>query len=157
MIGWLVSIVAGIDWWLWIALAACAAVIVGLWLVPVLPTGTRVAGSIMIVVAVAFGLLLNAWQVTIARADVAEATVAAEQELRKSAERELREERQTAAERAADEQAIETLGKDMSDAIDKAAARAPGAAPGPATLALGCARLRAAGLTASANYQRQCR
>lgn len=157
MIGWLLSIVAGIDWWLWIALAACVVIVAGLWLVPGLPADARVIGSATIIVAVTIGLLLHAWQAELARADDAEAVAEAERQARGSAERQLKDAHQTAMERAADDQAIEALGKDMTDAIDRAAAKAPGKAPGPATIALGCARLRAAGLAASSEYQRQCR
>lgn len=56
--------------------------------------------------------------------------------------------------RVADGKAIDTMSKDLNDAIDKA--KAPGTAPGPATTALGCQRLRQAGRTASAAYRRVC-
>lgn len=56
--------------------------------------------------------------------------------------------------RAADEAALSTMSKDLNNAIDKAAI--PGTAPGPATTALGCARLRQAGSTAAPAYRRIC-
>lgn len=156
MIGWLFAPLAAVDWWLWIALAACALLVAALWLVPLLRTSTRALGTAAIAVAVTIGLLLHAWQTETARADEAEASSAAERAAREMTERQLQAERNAAMERAADEQAIDTLGKDMTDAIDKAAAKEPGKAPGPATRALGCQRLRAAGATASAEYQRSC-
>lgn len=56
--------------------------------------------------------------------------------------------------RAADEAALSTMSSDLNDAIDKAAI--PGTAPGPATIALDCARLRQAGRTAGPAYTRIC-
>lgn len=156
MIAWLLGPLAAVDWWLWIALAACALLIAALWLVPLLPTSTRALGTAGIVIAVTIGLLLHAWQTEAARADEAEAMFASERDLRATAEKQLQAERAAAMERASDDRAIDDLSKDMTDAIDKAAARDPGKAPGPATLALGCSRLRAAGLTATAAYQHQC-
>lgn len=156
MIAWALSLLGAVDWWLWLALAACAAIVAGLWLFPALPTTTRVLATVGIAVAVTIGLLLHAWQTETARADEAEASFAAERAAREMTERQLQAERNAAMERAADDRAIDALGKDMTDAIDKAAAREPGKAPGPATRALGCQRLRAAGATASAEYKHQC-
>jgi type VI protein secretion system component VasK len=156
MIAWLIGPLAAVDWWLWIALAACALLVAGLWMLPALPTSTRALGTAGIVVAVAIGLLLHGWQAERARADEAEASFAAERDLRASAELQLQAERAAAMERAADDRAIDDLSKDMTDAIDKAATREPGKAPGPATVALGCIRLRSAGATAGAEYKRLC-
>jgi hypothetical protein len=50
---------------------------------------------------------------------------------------------EAALERAGDDRRIDDLKKDMTDAISKVA---PGASPGPATVALGCERLRRAGV-----------
>lgn len=157
MIGWLFAPLAAVDWWLWATLALCAVIVAGLWLFPALPTTTRVLATVGIAVAVTIGLLLHAWQTETARADEAEASSAAERAAREMTERQLQAERNAAMERAADDRAIDDLNKDMTDAIDKAAAREPGKAPGPATVALGCSRLRQAGATSSAEYIRSCR
>lgn len=153
---WLLSPLAAVDWWLWIALALCAAAVAGLWLFPGLPTTTRLLATVGIVIAVTIGLLLHAWHTEAARANEAEASLAVSENLRATAERQLQAAHAAAMERAADEQAIDALGKDMTDAIDKAAAKEPGKAPGAATTALGCVRLREAGATSSAEYRHSC-
>ncbi|MBI0474205.1 hypothetical protein D9601_02345 [Sphingomonas sp. MA1305] len=60
---------------------------------------------------------------------------------------------QADAERALDGDKLDQMKDDLTHAIDAAP---KGNAPGPASVAVGCARLRAQGNTASAAYRRVC-
>ena len=59
-----------------------------------------------------------------------------------------------ALERLEDTDQIEGMKKDLTDAIQSAAK--PGLAPGPTSVALGCARLRQAGRAGSDAFKRVC-
>lgn len=61
---------------------------------------------------------------------------------------------QAAVERAMQEREASDHDKEITNAITKAAV--PGTAPGPASVALGCSRLRRQGSTTSADYRRIC-
>lgn len=60
-----------------------------------------------------------------------------------------------AVERLVDDTAVEKMGKKLTDAIDAVPPAQRSAAPSPATVALGCARLRQTGATSDA-FKRIC-
>lgn len=109
--------------------------------------------AIPVAIVAAIGALALLWQRADARADKLDvdlrAAVATASGLKKRNDQLER----AALERLADERAVDQLGRDLNDAIKNVPA---GTAPGPAAVALGCQRLRAAGATASADFQRIC-
>ncbi|GGO95069.1 hypothetical protein [Stakelama pacifica] len=140
---------------LWTCLSAVFAVllIVGVWIMPALEMQVRIAITAGVVVVVTIGALYGLWQGAEEKAAGfrIEAEAAAAQLA--NAEKRMRVLEQAAAEREADRTEVQTMKDDLTDAIRNADA---GAAPGPAAVALGCARLRRAGSTSSPEYQRIC-
>lgn len=87
-----------------------------------------------------------------ARADALAADLQVQTARAEAAEKRERVMKQAEAERVMDDTRLDTMQEDLTNAIKTA----PTGAPGPAATALGCERLRRAGLTSSASYRRLC-
>ncbi len=111
---------------------------------------TVAIGTVAVIACLALALL---WQRADARADKLAIDLRAEQARADAMEKRSNQLERAAMERLADEQAVDKLGKDLNDAIKNVP---PSAAPSAASVALGCARLRAAGSTTGDAFKRVC-
>ena len=97
--------------------------------------------------------LIILWQSAAGRADSLEVELQAARSEADGQRRRSDQLERAAIKRMADESAVDAMGKELNDAIKDIPASA---APGPATVALGCGRLRAAGATTSDAFKRIC-
>lgn len=93
------------------------------------------------------------WGAAARRADRLDDQLRQERARTIAAERRIAAMARAEVERAADDRHLDSMRKDLTDAI---AAVPPGGAPDAASVALGCARLRRAGRTDAAAYRRLC-
>lgn len=110
--------------------------------------------GIPIAVLAALAWLWFGWTAADNRADRLSADLQVQTARADAAEKREMAMKRAEAERAVDGAQIDAMKEELTDAIKSVP---PGTAPGAATLAAGCVRLRRAGLTASPEYQRQCR
>ncbi|WP_203309749.1 hypothetical protein [Sphingomonas beigongshangi] len=113
----------------------------------------RYAAPPLVVAAIVAWLWLG-WSHADNRADKLQTQLTTQTARAEAAERKVKAMAQADAERAMDDSKIDQMKDDLTHAISTAP---KGTAPGPATLALGCARMRAAGRTASPTYSAKCR
>lgn len=152
-----------LDWllpdslWTWIGVIALGLLIAGVWLAPMLRLSSRIAITAGLVAVALIGTLYALWQGEAeAHAGTKIELAAAASELASLKKRNAILERE-ALQKVADDAKIDEATTELKDAIDEAAKQVPtGTAVDPAARAVGCARLRRSGKTASAEYRRLC-
>ncbi len=97
--------------------------------------------------------LILLWQREAARADRVTVELSVTNDALARSQVRIADLQREAQEKLTDDTAIDKAKEELTDAIKSVPA---GTAPGAATLAAGCIRLRRAGLTASADYKRVC-
>ncbi len=115
----------------------------------------KLIGGLAIIAAI--GTLYGLWQSASSRADMMQIERDEAASRAVLAERRNRVLEQAAQERATDTREIAALERNLTNAIDQAEKTQPGRAPGPATTAANCERLRQAGRTSTDAYRRVCR
>lgn len=111
----------------------------------------RIAVPVAIIAIIAW--LWIGWSAADGRADRLAADLQVQTARAAAAEKREAAMKRAEAERAMDATQLDAMKDDLTHAIESAPA---GAAPGPASVAAGCIRLRRAGLTASPDYRRIC-
>lgn len=108
------------------------------------------------IAAIAFLILFIAWQNSSATVDTLQSQLKDASEQQEASNRRISALEQAGIERLLDTQAVADTSKELNDALDKVPVAEANKAPSAATTALGCIRLRQAGVTSSAAYKSIC-
>lgn len=114
----------------------------------------KIGGAAM--AAIAFLILFIAWQNSSATVDSLQNRLTAANEQQEASNKRIAALEQAGIERMLDQQAVADTSKELNDALNKVPATDANKAPSAATTALGCVRLRQAGITSSPAYKSIC-